>query len=138
LVSAVQQSWSAPEQYDPEQSQVIWHEWLYGDTERVNQGAHEPLNGAEAMVGAPDQDGLTAQMRTIWTQVLEELRLQMTRAAFDTWLIGSEIVRMHDREVIIRVRDHYAAEWLRGRWMRPIQRTLKGVLGYPIEIRFEV
>jgi hypothetical protein len=138
LVSAVQKDWSAPDQYELEQSQKIWREWLYGDTKKIDQNVRESSTEVNVAVSDTKSDELSVQMRTVWTQVLEELRLQMTRAAFDTWLTGSEIVRMHDEEVVIRVRDHYAAEWLRGRWIRPIRRTLKGVLGYPIEIRFEV
>jgi len=137
LVSAVQKSWSAPEHYDSEQSQSIWREWLQRDIKVMALGWSDSTDETKPGGGAPGKEVLV-EMNAVWTLVLEELRLQMTRAAFDTWLTGSEIVRMHDKQVVIRVRDHYAAEWLRGRWIRPIQRTLNGVLGYPTEIRFEV
>jgi hypothetical protein len=38
----------------------------------------------------------------------------------------------------VRVRDEYAVEWLRARWLGPIERTVEGVAGRPVAIRFEV
>ena len=38
--------------------------------------------------------------------------------------------------VSVLVRDPYAAEWLQARWEQPIQRTLSGILGRPVVVRF--
>jgi chromosomal replication initiator protein len=72
----------------------------------------------------------------VWTQVLKELRMQMTRATFDTWLSGSEVIEVGDACLIVRVRDAYAVDWLRTRWLAPVQRTLAGVVGQEICVRF--
>jgi hypothetical protein len=74
----------------------------------------------------------------LWAQVLEELRMQMTRATFDTWLRGSKVVGVRDDALVVRVRDGYAVDWLRGRWLAPIERTLGGVVGQPVAVHFEV
>ena len=74
----------------------------------------------------------------MWSSVLKELRMQMTRATFDTWLSGSRVVHVRDGEITVRVRDQYAVDWLRNRWIVPIQRTLTGVTGSPMTVRFEV
>lgn len=55
--------------------------------------------------------------------------MQMTRATFDTWLGGSQVVQVSDQRMTVQVRDAYAIEWLRTRWIKPIQRTLRGILG---------
>lgn len=73
--------------------------------------------------------GTDLDARDVWSRVLEELRMQMTRATFDTWLGGSQVVQVSDQRMTVQVRDAYAIEWLRTRWIKPIQRTLRGILG---------
>lgn len=67
--------------------------------------------------------------REVWSHVLEEMRMQMTQATFDTWLSGSEVVDGGNGTITVRVRDGYAVDWLSERWIKPIQRTLAGVVG---------
>ena len=74
----------------------------------------------------PDTD---LDAHEVWSHVLKELRMQMTKATFDTWLSGSQVVEVDDGTVTVRVRDEYAVDWLRARWLKPIQRTLSGVVG---------
>ena len=71
-----------------------------------------------------------------WIQTLNELRLQMTRAAFDTWLGGTEVGGVSDVGVTVLARDAYAAEWLQARWYAAIQRTMSGIVGQEVDIRF--
>jgi DNA-binding MarR family transcriptional regulator len=73
--------------------------------------------------------GTDLDAREVWSHVLEELRMQMTRPAFDTWLSGSQVVDVDDGTVTVQVRDGYAVDWLAERWIKPIQRTLAGVVG---------
>jgi len=74
----------------------------------------------------------------LWNKALAELRLQMTRATFDTWLSGSHVHQISDDGSVLTVgvRDEYAVEWLRTRWRTPIERTLRGVTGQPAQIEF--
>jgi chromosomal replication initiator protein len=74
----------------------------------------------------------------VWRQVLAELRMQMTQATFDTWLRGSRVIRVDDQRVVVRVRDGYAVEWLKERWIVPIQRTLAGIVGQGLDVEFVV
>jgi hypothetical protein len=71
--------------------------------------------------------------RQVWKAVLEELRMQMTRATFDTWLAGSQVCQVSNdgSTLTVEVRDEYAVDWLRTRWLTPIERTLCGVIGQP-------
>jgi chromosomal replication initiator protein len=75
-------------------------------------------------------------VRDAWSQLLAELRMQMTRVTFDTWLGSTEVVRVEGNVVTVRVRDAYAVEWLGVRWQQPIVRTLSGILGRPVSVRF--
>ena len=73
-----------------------------------------------------------------WARVLNELEMQMTRATYDMWLRGSRVIASRGDGIVVRVRDAYAAEWLRTRWRVPIRRTLDAIVGRPTEVHFEV
>jgi chromosomal replication initiator protein len=66
------------------------------------------------------------------------MRLQMTRATFDTWLRGARVIGVQGDTLIVRVRDAYAVDWLHSRWRVPIRRTLAGIVGQEMDVRFEV
>lgn len=98
---------------------------------------YEPLPRPEPLLPLPIP-GTDLDARDVWSRVLEELRMQMTRATFDTWLGGSQVVDVSDRTLAVQVRDGYAAEWLRTRWTAPIQRTLAGIVGQDLDVEFVV
>jgi hypothetical protein len=138
LVSAVQGNWEQPAQYNAKESSQIWAMWM------AETAGEEPTDGPDVKESAENGDAATFLLeenapdtREIWTQVLEELRMQMTRATFDTWLHGSRVVGVENGEMIVRVRDSYAVDWLRARWLAPIQRTVAGIVGHSVPIRFE-
>jgi hypothetical protein len=81
--------------------------------------------------------GTSLDARTVWANVLEELRLQMTRSTFDTWLRGSQVGHVEGGALTVWVRDEYAAEWLRTRLYVPIERTVAGIAGQPVAVQFE-
>jgi hypothetical protein len=80
--------------------------------------------------------GTDLNAREVWSHVLEELRMQMTQATFDTWLSGSQVVDVDNGTVTVRVRDGYAVDWLSERWIKPIERTLAGVVGQGMGVEF--
>jgi len=80
--------------------------------------------------------GTDLDARDVWSRVLEELRMQMTRATFDTWLGGSKVVGVDDGVITVQVRDEYAIDWLKARWIKPIQRTLSGIVGQDLQVEF--
>ena len=89
----------------------------------------------EASVRAPEDDDLS-EARRIWTRSLEELKLQMTRATFDTWLRGSEVVEADDGCLTIAVQHVHAVDWLQNRLLPVIERTVARHAGGEIKITF--
>jgi len=75
--------------------------------------------------------------REVWSQVLEELRAQMPAASFDTWMNGAQLDAVSEGSLIVLVEDVYTADWLRTRWLTPINRILATLLGRPVPVRFE-
>ena len=72
----------------------------------------------------PEDDGLSVEAHRIWTESLEELKLQMTKATFDTWLRGSEVVEAGDGCLTIAVQHVHAVDWLQNRLLPVIERTV--------------
>ncbi|MFQ6059084.1 MAG: chromosomal replication initiator protein DnaA [Anaerolineae bacterium] len=76
--------------------------------------------------------------RQIWQAALGELQLQMTKATFDTWLKGTYALAYEDGSFVIAVHNTYAKEWLENRLYSPIKRTLTGIVGRAVEMKFVV
>jgi hypothetical protein len=74
----------------------------------------------------------------IWRAALGELRLQMTRATFDTWLRDSSLVSYEDGVMVVRVKNAYARDWLANRLHNTVRRTLARLAGCSVEVRYVV
>jgi hypothetical protein len=76
----------------------------------------------------------------LWQATLEELRLQMTKATFNQWLLGSFAVPEASTplSLTVAVRNRYAQEWLAHRLHPLIARTLAAVAGYEVQVCFTV
>ena len=130
LVSAVRGGWDIPVSYDEKRAQEIWQQWLQDEPEPPSEAAQDgPVHNTQAR---------DTQAHDLWLRALQELQLQMTRAAFDTWLSGSRGSVLSEHELVVRVRDAYAAEWLHARWQVPIDRSVSDIAGLTLHVRFEV
>ena len=74
----------------------------------------------------------------LWQTALSELRGQMTKATFNSWLADSrvltEVSTLHS--LVIAVRNQYAREWLTHRLAPVIARTLAYITGGRVELHF--
>ena len=137
LVSAVQGDWEMPVRYDGDAHAAVpaaVDEAAYRTTLMPATSGSTDLQDA-----GPDRyliEGTGLDARAVWEQLLAELRLQMTRATFDTWLGGAEVIDVTDDVVSVSVRDTYAAEWLQSRWHASLERTLCGIAGRTLAVRF--
>ena len=75
---------------------------------------------------------------TLWEEAMEELRMQLTRATFDRWLLGSALISEASTPLSLTVaaRDRFAREWLTHRLHKVINRTLAAIAGYPVQVRY--
>lgn len=74
----------------------------------------------------------------IWHATLGELQLQMTRATFDTWVRPTHAINFQDGAMVVGVHSPYAKEWLENRLNTTIQRTVTGIVGKSVEMRYVV
>jgi chromosomal replication initiator protein len=74
----------------------------------------------------------------IWQAALGELQLQMTKATFDTWVKNTHVISYEDGTFIIGVHNAFTKDWLENRLLTTIKRTLVGIVGRSVEVKFAV
>ena len=74
----------------------------------------------------------------VWKAVLGDLQLQVSRPVYDTWLRGTEAVSWTDDMLCVGVSTPFAIEWLERRMYQTIVATARRVLGYSVDVRFQV
>ena len=78
------------------------------------------------------------QAAQVWQAALGELQLQMTKPTFDTWLKNTSLISYEDGTFVIGVHNAYAKDWLENRLLSIIKRTLVGIVGRSVEVKFVV
>jgi chromosomal replication initiator protein len=74
----------------------------------------------------------------IWQAALGELQLQMTKATFDTWVKNTHVISHEDGTFIIGVHNAFTKDWLENRLLTTIKRTLVGIVGHSVEVKFTI
>jgi chromosomal replication initiator protein len=78
------------------------------------------------------------QSEQVWQAVLGQLQLEMTKATFDTWVRDTWLLTQEDGTFVIGVPNAYAKDWLENRLLSTVKRTLTGIVGRSVEVRFVV
>lgn len=73
-----------------------------------------------------------------WPEILDQLRLQLPRATYDTWLHETRLLSAEDGRWQIGVHSRYAQDWLANRLAETIRRTIQLMTGHPITTEFVV
>jgi len=73
-----------------------------------------------------------------WQATLGELQLQLRKATFDTWVKNTHVISCEDATFLIGVHNAYAKDWLENRLLTTIKRTLTGIVGYTVDVKFIV
>ncbi|TMF86108.1 MAG: chromosomal replication initiator protein DnaA, partial [Chloroflexi bacterium] len=74
----------------------------------------------------------------IWTAVQEELRFQLAKPSYETWLKNTSLVSAEGGSFRIGVPSKLAKDWLEDRFAGLIQETLQAVTGGEVEVDFVV
>jgi DNA-binding transcriptional ArsR family regulator len=112
------------------EEQIRLREWMQEQEDREE----EDLEDDDCP--EPEPENVPDEARQIWARSLDELKLQMTKATFDTWLRGSQVVEAGDDSLTIAVRHAYAVDWLQYRLLPAIQPTVARHAGGNIRITF--
>ena len=76
--------------------------------------------------------------KTIWEAALGELQLQVSKPNYETWLQDTVAISYQDDVFVIGTPNVFKSEWLRTKIFSLIRRTLVGIIGKDVEVKFEV
>ena len=74
----------------------------------------------------------------VWEAALGELQLQMARANYETWLRDTEAADFDGETFTVGAPSAFVAEWLERRLRSVVRKTLLGLLGRAVAVRFVV
>lgn len=77
--------------------------------------------------------------KQLWQAALGDLQMKVPGPSFQTWLKNTSVAQFEEGKLVaIAVPSNFAKEWLEKRYSKEIASTLKSILGYEVEVRFEV
>ena len=74
---------------------------------------------------------------SLWSRVLEDLRPQLPRPAFDTWLKPTAGVAFRGDQFIVAAPTVFAVEWLERRMFRALQNALERAAGRGLQLQLQ-
>lgn len=77
-------------------------------------------------------------LQQAWSSVLAQLQLDMPRASYETWVLGTEALELKNDVLLVSTRNAYARDWLESRLTSTVQRLLVGVLNHSVSVKFVV
>jgi chromosomal replication initiator protein len=75
-------------------------------------------------------------LQQLWQAALGELQLQMSRPNYETWFKDTTLAALDDDACVVAAPNPFTLEWLETRCVPLIRKTLIGILGRPVEVRF--
>ncbi|WKZ35050.1 MAG: DnaA N-terminal domain-containing protein [Anaerolineales bacterium] len=73
-----------------------------------------------------------------WSSVLAQLQLDMPRASYETWVVGTVALGLENDVLLVSTRNAYARDWLESRLTSTVQRLLVGILNRSVSVKFVV
>jgi chromosomal replication initiator protein len=73
-----------------------------------------------------------------WRATLGQLQMEMSKAAYDTWVRDASLISGEGGECIVGVKNAYICDWLGNRLMDTVVRKMSNLLEQPIKVRFVV
>ncbi len=74
----------------------------------------------------------------VWDTALGQLQLQVTRPNYDTWLKGTVGLSAENGSFVVATPSDFVSEWLKAKMGPVIAKTVGGILGHPITVRYQV
>jgi chromosomal replication initiator protein len=76
--------------------------------------------------------------KQVWRAALGELQVSLSPANYETWLKDTALVAVDDNRFRVAVPNGFAKDWLETRYRALICQTLARVVGYSVNVDFEV
>ena len=79
-----------------------------------------------------------SDLQQAWGSVLTQLQMDMPRASYETWVLGTQALGLENDVLLVSTRNAYARDWLESRLTSTVQRLLVGVLNRSVSVKFIV
>ncbi len=79
-----------------------------------------------------------SDLQQAWSSVLTQLQMDMPRASYETWVLGTEAIALENDVLLVSTRNEYARDWLESRLTSTVQRLLVGILNRSVSVKFVV
>ncbi len=79
-----------------------------------------------------------SDLQQAWSSVLTQLQMDMPRASFETWVLGTVALGLENDVLLVSTRNAYARDWLDSRLTSTVQRLLVGILNRSVSVKFVV
>lgn len=79
-----------------------------------------------------------SDLQQAWSSVLTQLQMDMPRASYETWVLGTEALGLENDVLLVSTRNAYARDWLESRLTSTVQRLLIGILNHSVSVKFVV
>ncbi len=79
-----------------------------------------------------------SDLQQAWGSVLTQLQMDMPRASFETWVLGTVVLGLENDVLLVSTRNAYARDWLESRLTSTVQRLLVGILNRSVSVKFVV
>src|SRR6476469_2301958 len=76
--------------------------------------------------------------KQVWRAALGERRVTNSTANYETWLKDTALVAVDDTLFRVAVPSGFAKDWLENRYRSLISQTVARVVGYSVNLEFEV
>ncbi len=76
--------------------------------------------------------------KQVWRAALGELQVSLSPANFETWLKDTALVSVDESRFRVAVPNGFAKDWLETRYRSLIAQTLARIVGYSVNVEFEV
>jgi len=77
-------------------------------------------------------------IENLWTQVLERLKLELSRPTFETWIKTASAERLENNCLVILTPNPFARNWLQKYYVNTIAHVVQDILGHSVEIYITV
>ncbi len=76
--------------------------------------------------------------KQVWRAALGELQVSLSPANYETWLKDTALVDVDGDRFRVAAPNGFAKDWLENRYRSLIAQTLARVVGYSVNVEFEV
>jgi len=73
-----------------------------------------------------------------WRATLGQLQMEMSKAAYDTWVRDASLISCEGEECVVGVKNAYICDWLDNRLKDTVTKKLTNLMEQPIKVRFVV